>query len=117
MLEARIRLVLTEVPGLSPSVFAVTTACFSMTRLDGIRMFRLPFVEPRLRRIFFLFFVPTGEDAVQIIGQLHVIAKDGGGIGVVLYVFAELLAILEHVMNQTAEKCDVAARAHWQPDV
>ena len=117
MLEHGIGIVLVNVACLAPPIFSVTSAGLSVSRMDGIWLFWRPFVEPGLRRIFFLFFIPAGENAIEVVRKLHVVAKNRSCVRVVLHVLAELFSVFEYVMNQSTKKDDVAAGTHRNPDI
>ena len=75
------------------------------------------FVEPGIRIVFLLLLVPAGEDAAQVFGVAEIFANDHGRVGVVLHILAEVLVVLQRVVNQAAEEENVGTRAQRHPDV
>ena len=56
--------------------------------------------------------IPTGEEAVQILGVEEALVDDCGGIGVGLHVLGEITVLLEDVVDHRPQEGDVAARAN-----
>jgi hypothetical protein len=61
--------------------------------------------------------VPAGEEPVEVLGVLEVLADDRGRVGVGLDVLAELLALGQDVVDDAAEEGDVGAGARGNEDV
>src|ERR1700759_1766178 len=70
---------------------------------------RFLFVQPSLRIVSLLFFIPPREDATQIFRVYVVFAKDEWRIRIVPYVFIKPLVLREDVSDQSAQKDNVTA--------
>ena len=89
-----------------------------MTGLLAARLFfGRPLVAPGIRVVLFLLLVPAGKDAAQIFGIAKILADDHGRIRIVLDVLAEVLVILQRVMNQSAQEENVGAGTQGYPDI
>src|SRR5436305_644427 len=65
-----------------------------------------------------LFFVPAGEKSGRpFISVAKIFAQNAGRIGEVHHVIAEEKIVLDDVANESAEKRDVTAGAHRNPDI
>ena len=74
----------------------------------------LAFVLPAIyaRLVGFLFRIEAAEHAVQIFGVLEILADDRGGVGVRHHVLVEPAIVLQHVVNDPAQKRNIGAGAN-----
>src|ERR1041385_6621320 len=109
MLQRRVRLIYACILSLAASIFSVAAARLRMPGLLALALLgRCALIQPALRIVLFLFRIPPGEQSVQIFAVAEILAQDSGGIRVRHHVLAKLLIVLEHVMIQPAEECNVA---------
>src|SRR5947208_16598363 len=97
---------------LATTILTMTAARFGV---PGLRPAAIPggraFIEPAVRIVFLLLLIPAGKKAIQFFSVTEILAQEGGRVRVMHYVLAEFFVIREYVVNQTAEKKNVAARA------
>src|SRR5882724_6114832 len=75
-------------------------------------------VVPGLPVVAALLPAPAGEKAGRaFFGVAKIFTQNAGRIGEVDNVIAEEKIVLDYVPDESAEKCDVAARAHRHPDI
>src|ERR1700757_4024955 len=120
MFESRISPRQRRVAHLASAVFSMPAGgllmCLSITA-GFLRSLFLPAVEPRSRIILFLLVVPSREESVQVLCILEVLAQYCRRIGVRDDILSELFLVLEDVIDDPAEKCDVTSCAQRHPDV
>src|SRR5690348_2797708 len=74
-------------------------------------------VSPALRVINSPLSIPSRKQPIQIFGVLEILADDEGSVCVVHDVLTELFAIVQNVVDQSAEKHEIRSRAQGCPDI
>src|SRR5215469_18391417 len=110
-----VRFILPCILRLAAAVLAVSSTCFGVSWHIAHFLSGRSRVKPGLGIVFLLFFVPAGEEPVEIFGVAKVLAQDGRCIGVVDNVLAKLLAVCQDVVNQRPQKDNVAAGTQRDP--